>query len=195
MKNDYLWDKTGSDQEIEKLEKALQVFRYQPNAPPKLPARILQLEEKPTFRLFPKIFRVALAGIAGLAVAFIAWGFWLRVSNDKLAIVEDMSQPMVVPIKIIFPIAPKGVSETAFQPVDKRIIQTKSVSRQNTTNLVFNQKTSKVSATKEVKLTKEEKFAYDQLMLALSITGSKLKEVKDKANSVNETTATIKTIR
>jgi hypothetical protein len=29
-------------------------------------------------------------------------------------------------------------------------------------------------------LTAEEKYAYDQLMLALSITGSKLKIVKDK---------------
>ena len=29
MKNNYLWDKTGEDAEIEQLEKTLQVFRYQ----------------------------------------------------------------------------------------------------------------------------------------------------------------------
>ena len=29
MENDYLWDKTGEDAEIEQLEKTLQVFRYQ----------------------------------------------------------------------------------------------------------------------------------------------------------------------
>ncbi len=27
MKDDYLWDKTGKDSEIEKLENALQIFR------------------------------------------------------------------------------------------------------------------------------------------------------------------------
>ena len=35
-------------------------------------------------------------------------------------------------------------------------------------------------------LTEEEKYAYGQLMLALSITGSKLKIVKDTINGVEE---------
>ena len=39
MKEDYLWDKTGSDPEIEKLENALKAFRYQETAPPELPAK------------------------------------------------------------------------------------------------------------------------------------------------------------
>ncbi len=38
----------------------------------------------------------------------------------------------------------------------------------------------------KVKLTKEEKYAYDQLMLALSITSSKLKLVTDKIENVEE---------
>ncbi|MBA4125206.1 MAG: hypothetical protein H0X72_22425 [Acidobacteria bacterium] len=38
-----------------------------------------------------------------------------------------------------------------------------------------------------VKLTKDEKYAYDQLMLALSITSSKLKLVEEKIYGVEET--------
>ena len=41
MNEDYLWDKTGEDPEIEKLENALQVFRYKETAPPALPAKAL----------------------------------------------------------------------------------------------------------------------------------------------------------
>ena len=36
------------------------------------------------------------------------------------------------------------------------------------------------------KLTKEEEYAYDQLKLALTITGSKLKLLKDKVESVED---------
>ena len=40
-----------------------------------------------------------------------------------------------------------------------------------------------------VKLTEEEKEAYEKLMLALSITSSKLKIVKDKVQNTDEQTA------
>lgn len=47
MKEDYLWDKTGvADPEIERLENALAVFRYQEAEPPALPAKIVPFERK-----------------------------------------------------------------------------------------------------------------------------------------------------
>ena len=42
-----------------------------------------------------------------------------------------------------------------------------------------------------VKLTKEEKYAYDQLMLALSVTSSKLKLVTDKIDGIEEQNAVL----
>ncbi len=57
MKEDYLWNKTGNDPEIEKLENALKAFRYQETAPPALPAKIIPFETK-TSRGF---FRLAFA--------------------------------------------------------------------------------------------------------------------------------------
>jgi hypothetical protein len=43
-----------------------------------------------------------------------------------------------------------------------------------------------VAKKSDVQLTKEEQYAYDQLMLALSITSSKLKLVKDKVEGFEE---------
>ena len=40
MNNDYLWDKTGEDAEIESLENLLGGLRFQPTAPPALPAAV-----------------------------------------------------------------------------------------------------------------------------------------------------------
>ena len=44
-----------------------------------------------------------------------------------------------------------------------------------------------VDKNEPVKLTNEEKFAYNQLMLALSITGSKLKLVQDTIDRIENT--------
>jgi hypothetical protein len=57
--------------------------------------------------------------------------------------------------------------------------------------LIYKPKSKKQKFEKDqiVKLTAEEKAAYDKLMLALSITGSKLKIVKDKVQNSDEQTA------
>jgi hypothetical protein len=51
------------------------------------------------------------------------------------------------------------------------------------------QRAQNIETKKPEALTKEEKYAYDQLMLALSITSSKLKMVKDKVAGVEEKNA------
>ncbi len=50
-------------------------------------------------------------------------------------------------------------------------------------------KTRKIKNNQFVKLTEEEKAAYEKLMLALSITSSKLKIVKDKVQNLDDQTA------
>ena len=198
MENDYLWDKTGEDKEIEQLENALKQFRYLPIAPPVLPVKI---EEKSEFSFFPKMFRFALAGFACLAIVFVGLGIWLGVSNDKIEDIADLSQPIVEPVEItieptVEPINPEITSTPEIvRAVEKKPIQPKYVAVSKPTKIVFRQNPPKIKANKPViELTAEEKFAYDQLMLALSITGAKLKEVKDKANSIEDSTA-IKTLK
>lgn len=200
MENDYLWDKTGEDKEIERLENALKSFRYQPTASPVLPVKILQAEEKPKFSFFN--LRFAMAGFACLTILFVGLGIWLNLANNKIGDVADLSQPIVKPIEIqsetiVETINPEIPSTPKFNKtvVDKKPIPPKNVVISKPIQIVSRQTTPKVKPTQTIQLTPEEKYAFDQLMLALSITGSKLKEVKDKANSVEETTPTIKSLK
>lgn len=195
MDNEYLWNKTGEDKEIERLENALQSFRYKPMTPPELPAKVLQLEEKPRFSFFPKIFRFAIAGMACIAIGFVSTAIWLNATNKQIEDIGAYSEPLVKPIKVDTSTPTVNLPPQITQLVDRKPVGTKSDALPKTTYIAYRQKTQKVRANKAIQLTKEEKDAYDQLMLALSITGSQLKEVKDKANGINETTAEIKSLR
>ena len=188
MKEDYLWDKTGEDPEIERLENALAVFRYQETEPPALPAKIIPFERK-TPRSF---FRLAFAFAACAAIAIISLGVWLQTSSNKFEIAKDSTETIAPQIGELIADETslkkpndlivekvKVPKQTAGRKILKirKIIQ--PITRQN--NLIaLNVEVKKPS----VKLTKEEKYAYDQLMLALSITSSKFKLVKDKVEGV-----------
>jgi hypothetical protein len=188
MNEDYLWDKTGEDPEIEKLENALQAFRYRETAPPALPANAVP-SEKETPRRF---FQFAFAFAACAACVVILLGVWFQFSSNKIEVVEDLTEtispptvsdeifvkePDITTVEIInFP------KPTAKQNVVKIRKSVPLIARQNKTTTARNIEVKKPS----VKLTEEEKYAYEQLMLALSITGSKLKLVKDKVEGIGE---------
>ena len=209
MKNDYLWDKTGSDEEIEKLENALKLLRYQPNEAPPLPAKILQIEEKRRFSLFPNLFRFAMAGFACLAIGLISLGIWFNASTHKIKDVPDLSKSIVKPISVEIPVNSSVETTPSLTKVKdnsvknkpilvSKPIPVKQIQLPKPMNIVYRQKDSIPPETKEhkeVKLTSEEQYAYNQLMLALSITSSKLKEVRDKANGGEETTAEINSLK
>ena len=193
MKEDYLWDKTGEDPEIQRLENALQVFRYKETAPPTLPAKIIPFERK-TPR---KFFRLAFAFAACAAFVIVSLGVWLQISSEKIEIAKDSTEttaPQVsekvsdeIPAKKPDDLIVEKV-EAPKQSVERNVMKVKkpvpAIARQN--NLIA----QKVEVKKPtVKLTKEEKFAYSQLMLALSITSSKFKLVKDKVEGVEEQNA------
>jgi hypothetical protein len=61
MKEDYLWNKTGSDAEIEKLENALKAFRFEAQEPPALPTKVTSSDEKRPFSFFKLGFAFAFA--------------------------------------------------------------------------------------------------------------------------------------
>ena len=188
MKEDYLWNKMGEDPEIERLENALAVFRYQETAPPALPAKIIPFERN-TPRGF---FRLAFAFAVCVAVAIISLGVWLQISSDKIEVVKD-STKTIAPL-----IAKKLVDETSVKKPNDSIVEKVKIQKQTAERKIIKvrkviqpivRQNKLIARNVEVKkptvrLTKEEKFAYDQLMLALSITSSKFKLVRDKVEGV-----------
>jgi len=195
MKEDYLWDKTGEDSEIENLENALRVFRYKETAPPELPAKVLPFRnETPRQSL-----RFAMAMAACVMFGVIALGVWLQVLKNNMETGVDSAEtikPQNESRQTEIPFVPKPVEpflvkiENSKQPLKRKIIalRGKFVPTGND-----RKETKNIKAVKpDVRLTKEEQYAYDQLMLALSITSSKLKLVKDKVEGIDEKNAVLR---
>ncbi len=199
MKEDYLWDKTGAgDPEIERLENALAVFRYQATEPPALPAMIIPFEKK-TPRSF---FRLAFTFAACATLVIVSLGVWFQFSGEKLDVVKNSSE------KIAPQATEKATDETTVKKPEnlntektktrQQFAEPKIVKIRKTAPAVIRQnKAVAQSAFKKpaVELTKEEKYAYDRLMLALSITSSKFRLVKDKVEGVEAENAVRKSGR
>jgi len=188
MKEDYLWDKTGEDPEIERLEKALAVFRYQETEPPALPAKIIPFERK-TPRGF---FRLTFAFAACAAFVMVSLGVWFQFSSGKIEVAKDSTEtiapPIVEQISDAKPITkPDDLIVKKVEPPKQSVERNVVKIKKPVPAIVYQNKTT--ARTVEVKkptvtLTKEEKYAYDQLMLALSVTSSTFKKVKDKVEGV-----------
>ena len=196
MREDYLWDKTGAiDPEIERLENALAVFRYQETEPPALPAKIIPFERKAPPRSF---FRLAFPAFAACAAfVIVCAGIWFQFLNKSIEVANDTADttaPQIIEkVSNEIPVSKPDDSivkkiESPKQSVDRNVVKIKrnvpAIARQNklTAQIIEAKKPA-------VKLTKEEKYAYSQLMLALSITSSKFKMVKDKVENVEEENA------
>ncbi len=208
MKEDYLWDKTGNDPDIERLENALQVFRCKETAPPQLPllpAKVLPFRKEEPSLSSPqparrRIFSFAIAAAAAcLVFGVIALSvFRLQILNNKERIQANLTEKAAPEI-----VAPPAVKE---QPV---ILKNDDSARDNVRNpkqsparkiaairrdvpakisrkTIARAQTAGAAKPAVLRLTKEEQYAYDQLMLALSITSSKFKLVKDKVEGTEE---------
>lgn len=183
MKDDYLWDKTGDDPEIKKLEGVMAVFRYEQTPPPPFQAQIVTLVEKePRLR-----WSFALA-FAAAAVVVTSLGVWFQMSGDATAPAQNLARniapppkqtvpdglPIQRPIEMPVAVAPRQ-AKLKSQPGD---LSARRGARPAAKILAREKRT--------VTLTAEERYAYDQLMLALSITGSKLKVVQDTIDRVED---------
>jgi hypothetical protein len=193
MKEDYLWDKTGEDAEIEQLENALKAFRYQETAPPELPAKVFEIEKPRRF------FQFGFAFAAFASVVVILFAVWFQVSSSKIPVIErvaeineskdankiDVINPEIAPVKAVE--IPKHFSKPNVVKIRQTVAPVNRVNK-------FVARNNKVKAPTET-LTAEEKYAYDQLMLALSVTSSSLKLVKDKVEGIEEKTAVLDTAK
>jgi len=185
MSEDYLWDKTGKDQEIERLEKMLSVFQYQQTDPPILPTtEVVPVAEKaPRFR-----FSSAFAFAGALAAVLIGFGlFWLIPLEREVAVVGP--QPPVATVKGPITNAPVSTEQptTSVPAVSKNGAIRPTFIKQRVPVAIKQRNVVAKAVQKKVRfedLTQEEKFAYGQLMLALSITSSKLQAVRQTIDQI-----------
>ena len=182
MSEEYLWDKTGSDPEIERLETVLRNLSYKENDPPPLPAKVFTLPEtRPSwFAGLRMAFATAFVAVLCLGLGALVF-VQKRTAPDKILTVAQPqdsestpvairdSEPKPEPVVTVPPVSRKDLV-----PVRQNVVPPKRVAVKTV------HKTVRKEA--EVKFTNEELYAYNQLMLALSITSSKLKIVNDKVN-------------
>jgi len=158
MNEEYLWDRSGDDTEIERLEDLLQDLRYRPTAAPTLPSP----------RRWWQNVQILTGLTATAAIAIIASFIYfspLRSETVRTARNEQVETPVVAP------------STAAAAPTSPLTEQ-----RPTYSNALFVRR-PRAKAVKRTKppvvLTAEEKHAYDQVVFALYVTGSKLRSVRD----------------
>ncbi|HSU26052.1 MAG TPA: hypothetical protein VLI65_08730, partial [Pyrinomonadaceae bacterium] len=172
MKTDeYLWDKTGSDTEIERLEGALAAFRYKASDAPALPVESNLAKAYRAWSI-PR-FAFASAMAASFALLLVSIGLWMQPSTITTERRPELAASVQPAIDIAVPKAPATMPAKAVttkrQTVKRSFTTwkrgTPTIQNNTTARLVERGKTS------PVKLSKEELYAYNQLMLALEITG------------------------
>jgi hypothetical protein len=181
MNNEYLWDKTGEDHEVERLEEVLAVFRYREPVKPVDVATQHVDERAPRWRIY-----LALAFASCVAIGILMM-VGLRFSGDSsnpvntsdvVFVQQSTDAPEAEPAPELPPVSNP---EKQYQPPGNR---RHNISR--TTAAISRRPKTKDTAP-PAELTAEEQFAYRQLMLALSITGSKLKIVQDTIDGTEDT--------
>ena len=181
MKEEYLWDKTGAeDEEIKSLEQTLAVFRHQPGEAPLLP---IKFQAAPatfgSWRNFSLRFAFAFA-----AVAIVAAGAWNVLRNDlPVQGVDTVFVAAPIDPEQTFAEAEAEENSPAETPVTvpQSAIKIRAVRESRTAVKTLNKAAKKLPARKPQGpvLTPEEQFAYNEVRRALSISSEKLRIVKD----------------
>jgi len=205
MKEDYLWDKTGEDSEIEELESRLKTFRTNNSTPPTLPANTFVIDRDSADRITPnRFFKLAFATFACIGLVVTSIGIVRVFRTENLETTETVSKKNPAAEMVSAP--QKESAKTAVedeQMAEQKITKTVFISEPRNNKRIYkavNRSPKKIryrravatrrkqkrvnqdSKEKAVVLTPEEKDAYEQLMRALTITSSKLKIVRDKVN-------------
>lgn len=183
MKEEYLWDKTGNDPEIERLEGLLSEFRYSEAA--RTESNIVEFPSRSKTVLQPWAFAMA----ACLAVGAIAIGVWNLANPGSDATPVQTAQvatqaPLMAEPGVVGPIVESDMHSPSIDvPRPVAVVKrSRTTPRPKYTAVIRKRRDSSDT----INLTKEEKYAYGQLLLALSITSSKLQIVTDSINGVDE---------
>jgi len=171
MKEDYLWNKTGADADIARLEDLLSELRYVPAAAPV----IKRSRPRWIWSLIP------VGAAAAVTVAAVVWMNGVRA--PEMAAVE---MPVIVPVVEHMPIVVPKEQPAPVEPLRAERPQvTNAVYRPRAASTLRAKKRSSRPFTET--LTAEEKQAYRQVLLALYITGSQLKSVNDTIDGIEAT--------
>ena len=183
MNNEYLWSKTGSDAEIEKLEGLLGEFRFGED-PPELPATNIIPVARVSKRRW--VFGLSFATATAALVLMVLW--FAKAPVTQVAKVEydaDPTQETAGPRSNDAAEFRTGDGEKTVVPIahPQRLVEPIRRQTRSTVSRIGSSNGTK----KNTKLTKEEKYAYDRLMFALAITGSNLKKVQDSVDRKRDT--------
>lgn len=175
MNEDYLWNKTGSDPEVEWLESSLNSYAFKQTSVLELPAKQFIVSAASPSRISFFNFRLGLAAVCVAIAAFAA--VWMLVpSGGRLPVIVAIDLgPQMVPLT-----AAAGVElavDRDMAPIRSKIRPQRAISRSSVSN---------TSRPQTLVLTKEEADAYRQLMTALSVTSTNLKIVKDALHGGTE---------
>jgi hypothetical protein len=184
MSDEYLFEKQGSEPEIERLERLLSDYRIQQRVP-----RIIGDERVATTKGWFSWFQF------GYALAFASVGIVVAGSIFAVRYVESTGSEVTAVRAVETPeterrlVAPATADQAMVDPP-----QTANNNGPATAPVMTRQPVKRSSRqrsfvagtvqTRGPRLTKEEKYAYDQLMVALWITGSKLRVVQDTIDRV-----------
>jgi hypothetical protein len=223
MNENYLFDKTGEDAEIENLENLLQGFRRENTTAPKLPVKVVVFPTKTRRKTFKYAFAVAASLLLTFMLGLFALNFGKKTA-DNANLSNNVAPETISNAPETISNAPETINQArktinnAPETVNnapeivnnapetikqaRKTINDAPETINNTRKTINNapeivltvQNINKftVAKQKNVKkvpkisgetLTEDEKFAYEQLKLALSITGSKLKIVKEKIDN------------
>ena len=186
MKSEYLFSKEGSDDEIERMEALLSVYRIEPVAPALQRAAVAEEHStRPGFRfLFAYIGVIgSLAVVAIISVMVITWqtGDSVEVSATSPPVVTSP----VATVDNLISEYPSG--ESIMDPPEKNAGTARSTAI-NAASTRSSRSFSKLQRRVAIaaKLTAEERYAYEQVKVALFLAGSKLKVVQDTIDRTDD---------
>jgi hypothetical protein len=179
MNNDYLFEKKGSDAEIELLEAAMSVYRVDPVAPSLSRAAIVE-KAGPAFGRFRSLFPHAFAfGLFAVLALIAISAVWLgRGTTNEITAVSpaEIIAPATTSVPLIArdqPPAHAVKKPTTVEVKPKQFVPIATNKKPQLAKFIQRKSTAKP------RLTQEEQYAYDQLKVALWLAGSKLKVVQD----------------
>ena len=179
MNNDYLWDRTGSDAEIERLESVLEGLRFHPEEPPVAPAREIVVEP-----VRPRWFMRLGLGFAAASMAAAALLFAILPSGNTLqpvAVIDDKPRSPEPASSLDPATGVEYIKASATPQRPKKRVPKKRVRREARFAPVPEPQRPLPET-----LTAEERDAFRQLMTALAVAGEQLSIVRHKLNGTGE---------
>lgn len=190
MSEDYLWNKSGSDDEIEHLERLLSEFRADVSAVPVMPTvgtvtdRVSAVSGWLGIVAWLREPRFALGAVLPIVALLVLVWFQMKPAVRPVGI-DAVADSAAVPEVVALPEGDRVLTVTPPAAVNGTVVPAVSRQRNNFAHLPGSVR-RRVSPRRIVpaesrndEFSAEERRAYDQLILALSVTGAKLKIVSD----------------